>query len=138
MCSSDLVGADPGLPIRQRCDKNFYVSPFLAVAGGYDFEIIPPAARVSIGVGHFDCDGPILEALLVGARKPLSDAALIAAFVRYPLVTLKVMAGIHWEAFKLWRKGIALHRRPAPPEHAVTIVPPSESPEPTAHVATRI
>ena len=57
-------------------------------------------------------------------RTLLDDAALARAFLRYPLLTLKVIGGIHWEAFKLWRKGVALVPHPAAPENPVTVVPP--------------
>ena len=62
------------------------------------------------------------NAAFVGDRTELSDRKLIGAFIRYPLMTLKVVAGIHWEALHLWRKGMTFHKRPAPPKQAVTYV----------------
>jgi DUF1365 family protein len=132
------VTAQTGSTISQSCDKNFYVSPFLAVEGRYGFRIMPPGRTVVVHIDHFDEEGLLLQASFVGDRVPLSDKSLIAAFVRYPLVTLKVIAGIHWEALKLWRKGVALHDRPPPPAHPVTIVPLSDNQKTMPHVTARI
>jgi DUF1365 family protein len=51
----------------------------------------------------------------------MNDSALLAAFCRYPLMTLKVLAGIHWEAFQLWVKGNPLYKRPVAPKNGSSI-----------------
>ncbi len=107
-------------PIRQRIAKSFYVSPFLDMDMAYDFRIVPPGETVMVAVGGRDAEGPMINALLQGARAELTDRALIRAFVVYPLLTLKVVAGIHWEALLLWLKGIGLRRRPPPPKVPVS------------------
>ena len=66
-------------------------------------------------------DGRVIVASLSGERRELNDAALLAAFAAFPLLTLKVVAGIHWEALKLWIKGMRLRPRPPAPQ-AITIV----------------
>ena len=63
----------------------------------------------------------LYSACVAPRRRPLSDAQLLRAFVAIPLVTLKTVAGIHWEALRLWLKGIAVRRAPPPPEAPVTI-----------------
>lgn len=108
--------------VTQECSKVFYVSPFNAVAGRYRFRVDPPEQHVSVVINHSDAEGPLLYAAFKGRRAALSDRALLATFARYPLMTLKVIAGIHWEAFRLWRKGLRLVDRPEPPGEAVTIV----------------
>jgi uncharacterized protein len=113
--------------VSQECGKVFYVSPFNAVAGRYRFRIDPPEQHVSVVINHSDTEGPLLYAAFKARRAALSDRALLATFFRYPLMTLKVIAGIHWEALRLWRKGLRLVDRPEPPCEAVTIV---TSPEP--------
>lgn len=112
--------------IRQDCDKRFYVSPFMPVAGRYHFRVDPPADQVGVIINYSDADGLLLHAAFRGRRVSLDDKALFRAFVSHPLMTLKVMAGIHWEALKLWRKHIPLVERPSPPRHPVTIVRASE------------
>ncbi|TVR96738.1 MAG: DUF1365 domain-containing protein [Rhodospirillales bacterium] len=119
-----VVDAAPG-PIRQGCTKRFYVSPFNPVEGTYRFRVEPPGDRLALVINQDDAAGPVLHAAFRGERASLSDRALLAAFVRYPLMTVKVIAGIHWEAFRLWRKGLRLVDRPAPPADAVTIVTPA-------------
>ena len=118
---------DPVGRVTQECGKVFYVSPFNAVAGRYRFRVDPPERHVSVVINHSDAEGPLLYAAFKGRRAALSDRALLTAFVRYPLMTVKVIVGIHWEAFRLWRKGLRLVDRPEPPREAVTIV---TSPEP--------
>lgn len=117
------VGDPEARPVRQSCPKRFYVSPFLGVEGRYDFIVTPPDAQVAVVIHESDAEGRVLEASFVGRRGPLTGWSLARAFVRYPLMTVKVIAGIHWEAFRLWRKQTPLHRRPPqPPASPVTIV----------------
>lgn len=65
----------------------------------------------------------MLSAAFAGARREMDDRALFAAFLAHPLQALRVLAGIHWEALKLWRKGLRIRPRPAPPAEAVSIGP---------------
>jgi len=109
------------LAIRQTCAKEFYVSPFMEMALTYHFRVTPPAERLSVQVSAHDGEGPVLAASLMAERVPLTDGQLLRAFLRHPLLALQVLAGIHWEALKLWRKGISLKPRPAPPAHAVSL-----------------
>ncbi|MGN6570438.1 MAG: DUF1365 domain-containing protein [Pseudolabrys sp.] len=117
------VAADAPL-VHQRCDKVFYVSPFLGMDLTYDFRVAPPADKVSVVVSAASPRGPVLTASLVGERRALSDRALALALVTHPLLTLKVVGAIHWEALKIWWKGIRLHPRPPAPAHPVTAMPP--------------
>jgi uncharacterized protein len=107
--------------VRQSCAKEFYVSPFMEMDCRYEFRLAPPDARLAVTIRQSDRQGPILDASLDGTRAALSDANLVRAFCRYPLMTLKVIAGIHWEAIRLWRKGVRILPRPAPPPDLVTI-----------------
>jgi len=108
-------------PLRQSCDKCFYVSPFLPMEMTYHFHIDPPGEAVGVSIAADDADGRMLTATLHGQRSTLTDAALLAGIARMQLLGLKVVAGIHWEAFKLWRKGLRLHHRPPPPAQPVTL-----------------
>jgi DUF1365 family protein len=101
--------------IRQVQDKLFYVSPFIAMATRYHFRISAPRDSVRLRILETDRDGPLLAATFSGRRRALTSAALLAALVRLPLVSFKVMAAIHWEALRLWLKGIRLVRRPGVP-----------------------
>lgn len=115
------LAADSTGTIRQTSHKTLYVSPFLGVDMTYSFTIAPPGEHLSVTIAGRDGEGPLMVAKLAATRRALTDAALARAFVVYPLLTLKVIAGIHWEAFLLWLKGVRLERRPPAPREAVTL-----------------
>ena len=109
--------------LRHRCAKQMYVSPFMPMNCEYNFRISPPSEDVAINIGESDPDGPMLFATFSGKRRPLSDRALLRMLLTYPLMTMKVMGGIHWEALRLWWKGVPIHRHePAADKIASTIV----------------
>ena len=108
--------------VRQSCDKHFHVSPFIGMDMRYAFRVSPPAERIALGITGSDAEGPIITAAFAARRHRLTDGALVSAFVTYPLLTLKVVASILWEALLLWLKGTGLYEHPNPPSHPVTIV----------------
>jgi uncharacterized protein len=101
--------------LRQERDKLFYVSPFNGLAMRYRFRVRPPTDGLALRILATDRDGPLLAATFHGTHSPLTTASLLAAWASSPLLTLKVLGGIHWEALRLWRKGMRLVPRPAPP-----------------------
>jgi DUF1365 family protein len=108
--------------INQGCDKLFYVSPFLDMNMRYRFRVEIPDQRVTLAISAVDRNGPVLLAAVSGDRRTLSNAALLGLLATYPLLTLKVIAAIHWNALQLWLKGLRVRPRPAPPPMPVTIV----------------
>lgn len=102
-----------GVDGRQSHAKKFYVSPFNNVDGRYDFSAEPPAEALVLVIALRVDDKPVMQAWFRGHRVELNDVALLRSFVSLPLQPLKVMAGIHWEAAKLWWKGLPLTVRPA-------------------------
>jgi DUF1365 family protein len=96
--------------MRQNCRKAFYVSPFNDVSGGYTFTVLLPTDQVSIHIDQEDGVGTFFQAGFSGRRSALSDRALLKLAVRYPLMTVKVIAAIHWEALRLLMKGVPLQR----------------------------
>jgi DUF1365 family protein len=108
--------------INQGCDKLFYVSPFLDMNMRYRFRVEIPDQRVTLAISAVDRNGPVLLAAVSGDRRTLSNAALLGLLATYPLLTLKVIAAIHWHALQLWLKGLRVRPRPAPPPMPVTIV----------------
>jgi DUF1365 family protein len=102
------VGADQKL-VRHGCPKAFYVSPFLSRDCAYQFRIRPPGEDVAIAINEEEAGAPILNASFAGTRRALTDGALAAMLLRYPLMTLKVVAAIHYEAVRLMLKGIRRH-----------------------------
>lgn len=111
----------PGTPIRQSVDKAFHVSPFNDVSGGYRFVLQPPSNRLSFMIRQVDEKGEdLLIATHTATAAPMTDRALLGAVMRHPLLTFKVIAGIHWEAVQLWVKGARYHPKPDRPSQDVT------------------
>jgi len=118
---SYLLPVRDGEPvIRQSCDKNLYVSPFIGMQARYHFRMAEPGERLAVAIREETPEGNVLFAAMSGIRRPLTDRALLAMLLKHPLMTLKVIGGIHWEAFKLWRKGAKVFGHEPPPEAPVT------------------
>ncbi|MEO7008366.1 MAG: DUF1365 domain-containing protein [Caldimonas sp.] len=110
--------------IAQRCEKTFHVSPFLGLSMQYDFRVVvprPDQPRMRIDIKASDSDGAVLVASFDAHRRTLGDAALALTLFSHPLLTLKVIAGIYWEALRLWVKRVPLHQHPVAPVPSVTI-----------------
>jgi uncharacterized protein len=101
--------------IRQERAKLLHVSPFMDMNMRYHFRIRPPGETLSIRILETSSDGPMLAATFHGQQKALTASSILAAFIRMPLMTLKVVAGIHFEALRLWLKGIRFYHAPPPP-----------------------
>lgn len=101
-----LPAAANGGVVRHAAAKRFFVSPFMPPDCVYNFKITPPGERVGVTIREDDPEGLLLTAAFTGRRQELSDGLLRRLFVAYPLMTLKVVAGIHWEALKLLFKGM--------------------------------
>lgn len=123
------VDAKPDEELEQRCLKAFYVSPFMDMDIAYRFRVQPPQERVALAIESSDAQGLVLIASLAGERQPLTDTALLRAFVSFPLMTLKVVAGIHWEALLLWIKGMRMRPRPPAPSPITIVSRPMQTAE---------
>ena len=98
--------------IRQTQDKRFYVSPFVEMAMRYHFRVMLPQDRVKLRILETNREGPLLSATFNGQRRILTTREVLRSFFSLPLVTLKIIAAIHWEALRLWLKGVRLVPRP--------------------------
>ena len=92
----------------QAADKAFYVSPFIDMDCRYEFRLSRPEERVRVAIHETRAGEPLLYAAFTGDRRPFTDATLARLFFTHPLMTLKVTAGIHWEALRLILKGIRI------------------------------
>ncbi|MBA4111697.1 MAG: DUF1365 domain-containing protein [Leptothrix sp. (in: Bacteria)] len=102
-------------------DKVFHVSPFCEVAGTYRFRFMRTAQdRIVVRIDHDDQEGPVLQTSLSGQLVPLTRASALRAFWGWPLMTVGVVARIHWQALRVWVKGVPLRTKPAPPNELVT------------------
>lgn len=106
--------------LRQTRAKLFYVSPLMDMDMRYHFNLKPPGEAVTIRILENDAEGPYLSATFHGQAQAVSTRSLVAEAVRVPFLTAKVVGAIHYEALRLWLKGIKLrHRPPAPPRFSV-------------------
>ncbi len=101
-------------------NKVFHVSPFCAIEGGYQFRFLQSAAGVVARIDYHDNAGALLLTSVSGQPRPFTSAALLGVFLTHPLMTLGVVARIHWQALRLWSKRVPFYRKPAPPADFVT------------------
>ncbi|MGP9821615.1 DUF1365 domain-containing protein [Salinarimonas sp. NSM] len=97
---------------RPRAEKALHVSPFLTMDHVYRFGLEPPAETARVSIVEHDTHGPVLTAVFAGRRRTLATAGLAAALARTPLMTAKVVVAIHWEALRLWAKGVPVVPHP--------------------------
>lgn len=118
--------------IRQTCDKDFYVSPFMPMDCRYRFHIEPPRAdpgsRLTLFIHQTHREQRMLDAWFVGTRQPLTDRTLLRAALAVPLLTLRVTGGILWQALRLWRKGLPIQPRTPTPAHGFSYLDNSTKP----------
>ena len=104
--------------------KVFHVSPFCAVQGHYRFRFMRTTQagvqRLVARVDHDDDQGPLIETSWSGRLEPATRQALARVVWRHPLLTLAVVARIHWHALRLWLKQVPFWRKPEPPHDFVT------------------
>ena len=127
---SYVIRAETGGRLHQSCKKAFYVSPFLDMDLRYDFGVHLPGEKLSVFIRASKGDEIVMTACLTGERRPLTDTMLLRLFIAMPVVTLKVIGAIHWQAVRLWLKGFRFRPRasdvvgmsdPLPPAHGKTV-----------------
>jgi DUF1365 family protein len=105
-------------------DKVFHVSPFCTLEGHYRFRFMRSSSggieKTVARIDYDDAAGPLIETSVSGTLEPVTHSALRKALWRYPAMTFGVVARIHWQAFKLWRKHVPFISKPKPPEVFVT------------------
>ena len=88
------------------CKKKFHVSPFIEMDCNYFFKILKPGEKISVIIDQYQTDEKILYASQDGQRVDFNTKELIKSYLKHPLMTFKIISAIHFEAFKLWVKGI--------------------------------
>ena len=97
--------------ITQKCDKKFYVSPFIEMNTFYNFRLTEPDENIRILIKQTDKKGKVLVACQVGIRQIMSFKYLLINFFTHPMMTFKIMISIHYEALRLWKKGAIFQKR---------------------------
>jgi len=99
---------------KQRVQKHFYVSPFIDLEDFFDFNLVIPTEKLDIKIDDHDKQGnKFFISTLKGERKPLTNASMLRYFFAIPMIPLRIMGLIHWQAFKLWIKKIKYHPKAA-------------------------
>jgi hypothetical protein len=101
-----------------RMGKEMYVSPFIGMNADYTVRVREDGDRTFLVIDLAEDGQPLLQASLALRRERLTDASLLRMLLRYPLVTVKTIAMIHWHAFRLWRRGAPFHSHGASPRSA--------------------
>ncbi|MCH9806750.1 MAG: DUF1365 family protein [Alphaproteobacteria bacterium] len=105
--------------VHQECAKEFYVSPFMDLDMSYRFRTAAPSDTVSVSVQARKSDAAVINTALHGKRQDLSDRNLLRLAATHPVLPMKVMAAIHWNALKLWWRGFEIN--PSKPSTATTV-----------------
>ena len=92
--------------IINNCSKKFHVSPFIEMECHYNFKVLKPSGKISVIIDQSDKDGKLLYASQDGDARELNEKNLLISFISHPLMTFKIIVAIHYEALKLWLKGI--------------------------------
>lgn len=97
-----------------KIEKFFYVSPFIDLDNFFDFNLAIPNQELNIKIDDYDKDGQrFFISTLKGKQKVLNNANMLRYFFSMPLIPLRVMWMIHWQAFLLWAKKIKYHTKTA-------------------------
>ena len=97
--------------VTQKCKKKFYVSPFMNMDTYYNFRLLNPDEKLSVSIEQTDRKDTILTAVQTGERKDFNLKQLVVNFFKYPLMTIKIISAIHFEALLLWKKGAIYRKR---------------------------
>ena len=107
--------------IQNNCSKKFHVSPFIEMDCNYFFRILNPGDKLSVIIDQYDQEGKILFASQDGIRSDLTDKNLMNSYLKHPLMTFKIISAIHFEAFKLWIKGIKFVKKKLKIKNNITV-----------------
>ena len=92
--------------LQHSCSKKFHVSPFIEMNCNYYFKTLKPGEKISVIIDQYQSNEKLLYASQDGKRVNFTSAELIKSYLKHPLMTFKIILAIHFEAFKLWVKGI--------------------------------
>ena len=107
--------------VQNKCAKKFHVSPFIEMDCNYFFRLLKPGDKISVIIDQYDKEDKILFASQDGIRTEFNSKELIRSYLKHPLMTFKIIIAIHYEAFKLWIKGIKFIKKKIKIKNNITI-----------------
>ena len=107
--------------VQHRCKKKFHVSPFIEMDCVYFFRLLKPGNKISVIIDQNDKEGKILYASQDGVKSEITNANLTKSYLKHPLMTFKIILAIHFEAFKLWSKGIKFIKKKFKIKNNITV-----------------
>tara|TARA_B100001175_G_scaffold296106_1_gene284762 strand:- start:1480 stop:2244 length:765 start_codon:yes stop_codon:yes gene_type:complete len=107
--------------IQHNCSKKFHVSPFIGMNCKYFFRILKPGNKISVVIDQYDQEGKVLYASQDGQKVGFTSYELIKSYIKHPFMTFKIILAIHYEAFKLWTKGIKFVKKILKIKNNITI-----------------
>jgi len=116
----DSAGEPMSWPVRDQAAKVFHVSPLIDMDCQYRFRLARPGRNLSVVIRQYRQGRLMLVASQHGRALPFNAAGLRSAMMRTPLMTFKVMLAIHWQALRIWLRGVPFHHKPEPPEELVS------------------
>ena len=107
--------------IQNNCSKKFHVSPFIEMNCNYFFRLLKPGNKISVIIDQYDSEDKVLYASQDGIRSDFDTKQLIKSYLKHPIMTFKIILAIHYEAFKLWAKGIKFIKKKIKIKNNITI-----------------
>jgi DUF1365 family protein len=107
--------------IQNNCSKKFHVSPFIEMNCNYFFRLLKPGNKISVIIDQYDNEDKILYASQDGIRSDFNTKYLIKSYLKHPIMTFKIILAIHYEAFRLWAKGIKFIKKKIKIKNNITI-----------------
>ena len=107
--------------IQNNCSKKFHVSPFIEMNCNYFFRLLKPGNKISVIIDQYDSEDKILYASQDGIRSDFNTKQLIKSYLKHPIMTFKIILAIHYEAFRLWAKGIKFIKKKIKIKNNITI-----------------
>ena len=107
--------------VQNNCSKKFHVSPFIEMNCNYFFRLLKPGNKISVIIDQYDNEDQILYASQDGTRSDFNTQHLIKSYLKHPIMTFKIILAIHYEAFRLWAKGIKFIKKKIKIKNNITI-----------------
>jgi DUF1365 family protein len=107
--------------IQNNCSKKFHVSPFIEMNCNYFFRLLKPGNKISVIIDQYDSEDKVLYASQDGIRSDFNTKQLIKSYLKHPIMTFKIILAIHYEAFRLWAKGIKFIKKKIKIKNNITI-----------------